>query len=220
MLAVAHRPRAVNDGHSLWNCIKSEDTMGYARRARSLALRASTLAGLTLLGASAADTAHAAPNMVMLLGQAGGNPGASVEVPLLLMMANGSKGDPSDVSGLDMTISWDAALASLDAVVPTPITLDWQLAYNPSPGNVRISMASLSGVGATAIGIEVLRLRFRLADSAGETSLRLLSTRAFDGNLQPIDHLTVDGRLVVSAVETGGIRFGQLKLAFGTAAQR
>lgn len=155
-----------------------------------------------------------ADSLLMVLPEVTVTPGATVDVPLMVHGFPSPKRGATDIAGLDFEISWDAAVAELMLVESVSATDEWLVADNPEAGRVRVSMAGLQSIAPPASGIPILRLRFHIVGSAGDTVLDLSRQRAFDLARQAVPSVAVDGRLIVSAVPVPVWSLGRLRAAF------
>ena len=168
------------------------------------------LVGLLALP-TAASWAQDENPVILAMTNGAGLPGEIVEVELLVHRAEEIKGDATRLSGLDLLLSWDPAIAALVSLSTTEVTAGWQLAQRAEAGSVEVSMASLDPVSATPVGLRVLAFRFELQPTQGESPLDLSETRAFDLDQVPIVHVVEPGTLTSSAVPVETMGMGRWK---------
>ena len=155
-----------------------------------------------------------AQQLLLAMGHASGAAGQTqLQVPLRVARQAVTSGNPAALAGLDFTLSWDPAIVALTDVDVTSTTQGWQLATNATASSVRVSMASAQGLDVSADGVDVLTFLFTLVASDGSTALHLADTRAFDTEVQPIDHVVEDGGISVSCLKGEVVVDGEVNSA-------
>jgi hypothetical protein len=148
------------------------------------------------------------------MGHASGIQGAAVSVPFAISRPNlGPEGDPAQTAGVDLTVTWDPAIATLLDVSLTPATSDWLMEFNPGAGTVTVSMATINPIDVPLEGIDFLTFDFQLASADGTTPLSIVDSRVFDLAQDPITHAAVDGSLTVGCVKGDVIPDGEINSA-------
>lgn len=112
------------------------------------------------------------------------------------------KADPSDLAGLDLELSWDAALAELTDVRTTEATAGWSLESNVGQGSVRISAANVNGLQLDTDLTSILELEFTSLGQTGSTAVVADAFSFFDSSPSRIENVqVVNGAIFVIPCE-------------------
>jgi hypothetical protein len=125
-----------------------------------------------------------------LRSDAEGSAGSPVTVPIYVTDATG-------IAGADITLTFGASVLTATGAETTALTNGFTIVTNPTPGQIRISLASATGIASGSGAL--VNVRFTVSSVApGTTSqLTLQSTAVYDQNAQAIAHERIDGLFTV-----------------------
>jgi hypothetical protein len=128
-----------------------------------------------------------------LRSDAEGGASSSVTVPIYITDATG-------IAGADITLTFGASVLTATGAETTALTTGFTIVSNPTPGQIRISLASATGISGGSGALA--NVRFTVGSSAmGATSDLALQITAlyelYDQNVQAVAHERIDGLFTV-----------------------